>query len=492
MGGAKGSQPADSWIRSEIGRRIEAHGLSGSRMLVAVSGGPDSLALVHALGALRRKLDLRLFAAHLDHGLRSEASAADVEFVRSTMNDLSIPLTVARADVPSYREAHGLSLEEAARQVRYRFLAHASDDVAADVVAIGHTLDDQAETVLMHLIRGSGLTGLRSMSTLSETWIGGRRMKVFRPLIKLTKSDTLAYCAAIGLSPRIDESNMSTKMTRNRVRLDLIPHLESFNPAVAAALARLAESTSHDIDFIHQEVDRATPEVITKVPSGVVLEKQAFARLHPSIKRYLLRRAIEMTAGTSIDIQFTHLEEIVGLMEGPAGKRTYLPGQLVLEIDYERAYLRSGAAPMNAPQEVEQNETRMTVPGYAVSGGWRFRARVVTSMDIAPAPTDALGLRLSERLDADRLGTELIVRPRTPQDVFWPLGMTREKRLTNFMKDSHMPRRWRNRIPLITTISGEIAWVVGWRIADWAKVTDETGRIVELSCSYSDASLDTA
>ena len=162
---------------SEVRRQVEAAGLVPSTILVGVSGGPDSLALVHALSELRGSLGIRVFAAHLDHGLRPGVSEADAEFVREAMGGLRIPLTSEKADVSSFRETHRLSMEDAARQVRYRFLARVSDRIRADAVAVGHTLDDQAETVLMHVLRGSGLTGLRAMAAIGSRSVDGTLLR---------------------------------------------------------------------------------------------------------------------------------------------------------------------------------------------------------------------------------------------------------------------------------------------------------------------------
>ena len=331
-------------LRVAIRRQVEARELDGATLLVAVSGGPDSLALVHALAALREDMRLRLFAAHLDHGLRPEASAADARFVQQEMDALDVPLTVGVEDVDAYRAARRLSVEEAARHVRYDFLARVAAERAADAVAVGHTLDDQAETALMHLMRGAGIAGLSGMAALSEIPVSSGRLTLFRPMLGLSKADTSAYCAANGLSPRLDATNLSEDMTRNRIRLDLLPRMAEYNPAIVAALGRLAESAARDYDFILREVDRAAERVISRDADGVSLDRRAFRQLHPAIRRHLLRRAVEtfrqIPAGSETrgyaDISFAHVEEMNKLMLGPSGKWTRLPGGITLRISYRR------------------------------------------------------------------------------------------------------------------------------------------------------------
>ncbi len=400
------------------------------------------------------------------------------------MADLRVPLFSEKADVGRYRQEHRLSVEDAARQVRYRFLARVSAEVDADAVAVGHNLDDQAETVLMHIVRGSGLAGLRAMTGVYRRSIDGVPVTVFRPLLGVPKADMVAYCSENGLSPRFDESNLSEDMTRNRIRMNLLPQLRAYNPSIEDSLGRLAESVSHDLDFMSEAVDRAAGDIIVGGTSDVTIDRSAFAKLHPSIQRHLLRRAVEVVAGTSANLEFAHVEEMVRLMAGPAGKMTRLPGQVTLEIDHSRAQLSAGESHANLLPELDRSQAKLMVPGRLVSGGWTVSAEIVEGRDVAPESADELGLRLVERLDAGSLGPELIVRTRRQSDVFHPLGMESEKRLSEFMKDSHVPTRWRDRLPVVESSSGEVAWVVGWRIADWAKITDDTGRVVEIRCAY--------
>ena len=479
--------PASRRVRSEIRRAVQTHRLGAATIVAAVSGGPDSLALVHALAQLRDSLDIRLYAAHLDHRLRPGESEFDAEFVREAMGELQVPLFSEKADVGRYREERRLSVEDAARQVRYSFLARVHDQVGADAVAVGHNLDDQAETVLMHVLRGSGLAGLRAMTTIYRRSVDGVPLTMFRPLLRVPKADTIAYCSENGLSPRFDESNLSEDMTRNRIRLHLLPQMKSFNPAIALSLGRLAESVSHDLDFIAQAVDAATTDVLTRGAAGVTLDRSAFAALHPAIQRHLLRRAVEFVAGDAADLEFVHVEDMVRLMAGPAGKTTRLPGRVTLEVDHDRAYLSAGEGITGLLPELEHSKIRLRMPGDVSSGAWTLSARMVDGPGYASIPADRLGLRLVERFDADALGPELYVRTRRQGDLFRPLGMNSEKRLAEFMKDAHVPARWRDTLPVVVNASDEVAWVVGWRIADWAKITDDTRRAVEIRCAYDNA-----
>jgi tRNA(Ile)-lysidine synthase len=213
----------------EIKSAVENAGLIGKRLVIAVSGGPDSLAMLYAFQSANDDLNLTLHVGHLDHQLRGDDSVADAEFVAETSEKLGVACTVETADVLGFQKDHRLSLEAAAREVRYGFFARLAQQVSADAIALGHTSDDQVETVLMHIIRGSGLQGLRGIQQLSRRRIDRADVTLFRPILNLSKQDTVDYCRTLSLEPRLDESNSSVQLTRNKVRHELVPLLEEVN-----------------------------------------------------------------------------------------------------------------------------------------------------------------------------------------------------------------------------------------------------------------------
>ena len=233
--------------------------LMRSPILVAVSGGPDSLALLLLLARLREALGLTLHVAHLNHGLRGADAEDDAQFVKETANSLGLPATMGAEDVKSYAAGRGLSPEEAAREARYAFLTTVAAEHGAAAAALGHTADDQAETVLMHVLRGSGLTGLAGMSALSyrPAAQGGERVALLRPLLDATREETAAYCRWRGFAPRDDATNRSLEFTRNKIRLELLPFLNSYNPRIREGLLRLSAAAAHDQDYIIGEAAQA-------------------------------------------------------------------------------------------------------------------------------------------------------------------------------------------------------------------------------------------
>ena len=471
-----------SAVHRQVKAALEQTGLApeGS-LVVAVSGGPDSLALLHSLHQLREPLGLRLHGAHLDHGLRGDASVGDAEFVADAFRRLEIPFTHEQADVNSFRRERRLSLEQAAREVRYAFLTKVAAEERADAVALGHTADDQAETVLMNIVRGAGLTGLRGMQAASSFVSNGQETVLVRPLLLISKEETTGYCRAMGLQPRLDESNLSLEPKRNRVRLQLLPILEEYNPAVRDALTRLSHSAAKHLVYIDDQVDSVWPEVAQVHDGTVTLDVRAFSGLPPAIQGHLLRRAVSAVKADLQDIQQNHIDAMARLMDGPAGRSLDLPAGLRLSIGYGEATL----APSNldqCPLPPLEGEHTLKVPGENMLPGWRVMAKLVQEarepLEVdagGSAPPDSLSRKAV--VDYGSLGGELVVRPRRPGDRFQPLGMSKPKKLQDFMVDSKIPRVWRDRVPLVVSPRG-IAWVVGWRIAEWARIgTGESERL---------------
>ena len=470
-------------VHARVRTALERNGNAGRSLVVAVSGGPDSLALLHALVALRGRLKLRLHGAHLDHGLRGAASASDAEFTGRTFRRLGVPHTVERADVGAFRTAHRVSLEVAAREVRYTFLARVASEQRADAVALGHTADDQVETVLMHVVRGSGLTGLRGMEAVSRREIAGVETTLLRPLLSVSREETVEYCRASGLRPRLDESNLSGEMTRNRIRSDLIPLLETFNPAIRDAIIRLSRTAGQDLELLESATDAAWDEVARDHAGGIILRRDAFDRLAPALRSRVLRRAVAVVRDGPEDIEDVHVESMADLMDGSAGRSLDLPGRMRFSVSYESATLLPAVEGPAARQSRLDGAHPLSIPGETRLPGWRVTARVLDAEGCEwPGGPEDLRLRDAHRavLSCSKVGGRLIVRSRAPGDRFQPLGMGSAKKLQDFMVDSKVPREGRDRVPLVVSDT-RIAWVVGWRIAEWAKVRGGDTRVLELT-----------
>ena len=329
--------PDKSPLLSSLSAALAACDMRGKTLLVAVSGGGDSLALLYALQRLRPEFDLQLYGAHLNHNLRGAASDADAAFVQDTFRRLAIPCDIHSADVAAYRRERSLSLEDAARRLRYRFLAAVAARHNARAVAVAHTADDQAETLLMHIIRGSGLTGLRGMQPLERLTIAHADLTLFRPLLDITRAQTYAYCAALGLQPRHDETNLSLERARNRIRLELLPLIERVNPAARAALLRLAHNATEDAAYIQQQAHAAWREIARQSDSGIIaLDAPALAQQHPAIQSRILRRAAQAAqdSAAGLELSRAHILAMRQMLIGPAGKTLPLPGGILFATGY--------------------------------------------------------------------------------------------------------------------------------------------------------------
>ena len=478
-------------LRQALAAALTDCDMRGKTLLVAVSGGGDSLALLYALHQAQAEFDLRLRGAHLNHTLRGDESDADAAFVADAFRRLGIPYILQSADIAAYRRAHRLSLEDAARRVRYAFLADAAARHAAHAVAVAHTADDQAETLLMNIIRGSGLDGLRGMQPLDRLAIDAATLTLFRPLLGVSRAQTYAYCAALGLQPRQDASNLSLEHTRNRIRLELMPMLERFNPAARDALLRLARNAAEDAAYIQAQTNAVWQDIAhqsetSEGESVIALNTQALARQHPAVQSRILRRAVHAVKGSADGITRRHILDMRRLIAGPAGRTLHLPDGILFAIGYDEAHIGSGASVTGAlsPLPPICGEHPIAVPGETRIPGWRITASVSDVPDACGAIADADGF--SETLDLDSVGAALHLRGRRPGDRFQPLGMAHSKKLQDFMVDERIPRRWRDGVPLLVSRNG-IACVVGWRIAHWARVTDATKRRLHLRFRRADS-----
>ena len=452
--------------------------LSQHLLLAAVSGGPDSVCLLHILVKLQEKLGIRLHVAHLNHQLRGAEAEADAQYVSDLAHHLGVPATIEQRDVRAYQAQQHVSLEEAAREVRYTFLAQVAKSVGASQVAVGHTVDDHIETILMHLIRGTGTKGLRGLKPCSRWQSAGNSLTIIRPLLQVSREETADYCRHHQLMPRVDVSNLSLSPLRNRIRHQLLPLVRSYNPGVAEALLRTGRIASDDLAFIDKEMSRIWDEVAQKQENTIILDKEKFLELPSALKRHLLRTSIERLLGDVRDIETRHIEQIMDALTKSAGKRLNLPGGLIFSVGYNQYLIGSDLAALS-PFPVLDAEFPLKLPGETRLPGWRIEATIIVPEAMKD---DASGYKAY--LDLNKAGDKMVVRSRQPGDRFQPLGMSQPKKLGEFMIDAKIPHTWRQRIPIVCS-PAHILWVVGWRIDDRVRVTPGTEQILCLEFNRS-------
>ena len=428
-------------------------GLATRRIVAAVSGGPDSMALMLLLDRLREPMDFELHVAHGDHGLRGEEAREDARFVEDAARDMGLPVTLGRVDVNALRADRRMSLEEAAREARYAFLVETASTIGASAIAVGHTADDQAETVLMHLIRGSGASGLAGMPAIShlQAACGGERVALARPLLDFTKVETRAYCALRGVTPREDSSNSSLEITRNRVRLELVPALEQYNPRIREALLRMSASAAHDLDFLEQAAGDALRRLEVAAEHGIAVSRAGFGALHPAVQRHLLRLAYRELAGAVKELTHRHVEDMVRLSSGRTGAGLELPGGIRFGVGYDTLRLTSAGAALPAAPTIE-GQHELSIPGETRVGEWCVRA------ELLPPVRDLTAVGSHQAvLDADHAGRRLCVRSRRPGDRIAPLGMTGSRKVQDVMVDEKIPAANRDGVPLVVSENG-VVW----------------------------------
>lgn len=436
-----------------------------SPLVVGVSGGADSLALL----SLLRASNQALVVAHFNHQLRPEANA-DEAHVAAICEKLGLPFVKDSADVGAYAAEQGLSVEEAARKLRYRFLFRVARERGAVAVAVAHTADDQAETVLMHFLRGAGLSGLKGM--LRQTILAefDQRIPLIRPILHLTRAETEALCRENGLEFRLDASNADTTYFRNRLRHELIPVLETYNPQVRAALARTATALQGDFDVLNHLLDEAWQACVEGAGTGFVSFNYEILSQQPeALRRNLLRRAAFLLRPGLRDVDFSALARGAALKDGNFTGGLYFlrEGKLFHLAAYE-ADLPHGRYPLVLMTNEVCGEWQ------ELPNGWRLICEPVGEAD--PQPGD----EWTAWLDAELAQGKMKIRPAKPGDRFSPLGMGgKSVKLSDLFINLKIPQRMRATWPVVT-VADEIAWVCGLRRGEVAAVGPGTEKILRL------------
>lgn len=433
------------------------------RVVVGVSGGQDSLALLHALQRVTgqaRAADvphLVLSVAHFDHGIRgAEERERERALVAAQAEHLGLPFVTGAADVPAVAAREGRSLEESARRCRYRFLGEVARAASADLVAVAHTATDQAETVLLRILRGTGVAGLRAMAGRDGWPLGGDGPDLIRPLLGVTREQTAAYCAALALPAVHDSENDSPRYQRNRVRQELMPLLRTFNPAVVDALNRLATSARAAWSVLEAATEQAWAGAT--IDGRRVRLPLAAVRASPQgVQAELLRRTVQHARGETVPPRWAHIAALIRLVERGSGSLD-LPGGLRARVERGDLVVAPVGEETTLPALV--SEQRLNRGGQRV-GNWWVEVGDPSPAHIVP---DA---RLVAWLRPEVVRQGLTVSSRRPGDRLQPYGMVGEKKVQDLLVDARVPRAERDAVPIVRA-GGRVAWVVGIRLAGWA------------------------
>ena len=423
------------------------------------------MALLQALWEMRQEWRLTLVVAYLDHGLRPEA-AAEQSFVRQRATDLGLPFVTEKADVGALRQEKHLSLQEAAREVRYSFFLRAASDFSAEKIALGHTADDQAESVLMRFLRGSGTHGLAGIPPKRDD-------RIIRPLIEVWRQEVEYFLRERNIPFREDASNRSFHFLRNRIRHELVPTLEKYNPQIRQILSQMAERFRLEEEYWQSLVREKFPLLLRKQRSGSVsLDIPLLSALPVPLRLRVFRLAIEMVLGNLRGFGFLHFEAVENLWKNPAPhKKIRLPHKISVSKSYRELKFSSGR------EETAAFEYAVFRPGVLeipeIGREMRFSIRDKARDEVfANTPGKAL-------VEADHIQFPLTVRSFRPGDRFRPLGMEGEKKIKDFFIDQKIPLLQRRGIPLLF-FQSQLLWIAGLRLDDRFRIKAESRRILQV------------
>ncbi len=455
--------PMSNTVTHKVETAVRRHRMigEGDRVIAAVSGGVDSVVLLHVLHGLCDRWSMNLGAAHLDHGLRGEEGREDAAFVTDYAASLGLPCVVERADVAAYCREMRCSIEQGAREVRYGFLRRVLQDQRADSVATGHTADDQAETVLMRLLRGSGSSGLSAIRPVRDGWI-------IRPLLDATADEITAYARTHGLSFRVDRTNEVQDLFRNRIRHHLVPLLQrEYNPRIVQGLGRLADVVRGEAEYLDQVASTFLDDH-SRIADGRILhlDLDAWPNAAPAVQRVLIRHLVRTVGGNEERLDFDQVEDTRAWIDrGAIGRIHELPGGIRMECRRSELVVCLGSfAPFRLdfkiPGRVEVPDTNLSI-----------RIEEGPAAD-APAATPRRAV-----FDAEFVPRHWTVRSRVPGDHMSPYGMAGRKSLKKLFNEWDVPRLLRDRVPVVTD-GDRVLWVAGHRQSSEGMVTGKTRRVM--------------
>lgn len=425
----------------------------GERVVVSVSGGPDSVSLLLFLHSIAREMQLELNVFHLDHMLRGRDSQEDSLFVQELAEGLGVPCTAIAVDVRRETAGLGRSPQEAAREVRLGRLRLFAEEVSADRVALGHTADDQVETFLMRVLQGAGLKGLAAIPAVAGPFI--------RPLIEVWREEVDDYCARMGVEPRLDASNLDPSYMRNHVRLSLVPFLTSeFGGAVRDVILREVESLSVDREFMMEHAARAFEAAATASDGELRVSVPRLLELPEALRRGVIMDAWSRIAPGEPSLGWQHLMDILDkVVEGRSGATLDLPGELVVRREYDDVVFGPPEADRPCPPAVLMVPGSVSVPWAGVS----IEARRVKREEVE------FGEDRTVEFARPDLSTPMEVRAPAPGDRFQPLGSGGTRKLKDYFIDIKLPRHRRRQCPVVTS-GGTVVWLAGHRLDERFRV----------------------
>lgn len=432
-------------------------------VLVGLSGGPDSVCLLLTLNQLKSKYNLKISAIYIDHGLRPSDVPKEIEFCKKFCDDLNITFYSHSVNVKEFAIKERINLQEAARILRYATFDQISINIKADKIALGHNADDQAETVMMRLLRGAGPAGLSGIPPV--------RKKIIRPLIEIERTEIEEFLKKNKVNFVLDPSNANTKYMRNKIRHILMPAIKKISPQATKIISKTADIIREENDYINVSVTKALMRLMSRKTDQKV---ELFCNPMEILNIVILRRALRVAIDSVKDlkgIEFDHIEEIIRLIKkGKPGDRIYLPKGIRAIKGYSTIIITSeppqklSTYQIDMPKEISIKEISMTLD--------------IKELSIGEIQDYGNGKNLIY-IDAEKIKFPLIIRPRKEGDYFYPFGFGKKKKLQDFFVDEKIPRDERDLIPIIES-EGNIVCIVGYRLDDRFKIDHNTKRCLQI------------
>ncbi|HDA5472199.1 TPA: tRNA lysidine(34) synthetase TilS, partial [Clostridioides difficile] len=449
---------------------INKHNLiqKGDKIVLGLSGGPDSVCLLHVLNRLKKDFNIEIYAAHLNHQIRGIEAQKDALYVSKLCEDMGIIFFVKSINVPKYCENEGLSLEEGARKLRYEMFYEIKDKIKANKIAIGHNLNDQAETVMMRIMRGTGLKGLKGIDYIRDNCI-------IRPILDVERNEIEEYCEAYNLNPRIDKTNLENIYTRNKIRLDLLPYMkDNFNSNVIESIVRMSNSLKSDNDYIEKEAEAKFREVSNIKEKGFVeINLDDFVCLHDAIKVRVLRNSIKHILGDTNFVDQRHIEDIMSLEDNSkVNKMLTLPRNIFV-------YRKKDSIILTNEEIVnEEIEFYYNVPSNGFIKIKELKQIIETQvMSIDRYKSMKLD-NSSKGFDFNKVKGGIVIRSRRQGDKI-KLAMG-SKKVKDLFIDLKIPREERCKIPIITDSEGIIC-VGDYKISENYKIDENTKEVLKIN-----------
>lgn len=459
-------------MKEQVLENIQKYNLieSGDNVVLGLSGGPDSVALLYVLLDIK-EIDFNLHIAHVNHGVRGEEALRDENFVRNLAENLNIPYYGTRVNMEEYAKDKGISSEEAGRELRYGFFREITKNLGGGKIAVAHNKNDQAETLLMRVLRGTGIDGLKGMNFRSGD--------IIRPLLNIEREEIEQFLSRRNIEARIDRTNLEPIYNRNKIRLELIPYIEeNFNPNIIETLWRTSRVAGIDSSFLEDYTKKAYKKIMKKrTQHSIILDRELFLREKLSIQQRIIRKAIMDINKNIQGLTEKHIRLILNLFkEGVTGKRIDIIDNLIAKTSYNRLIIER-----KAKDTIKDYLYRVLVNDttYLENIGLELEAKILDLDGVNVKKTD----KYTGYFDYNKINGELYIRNRRAGDRFVPHGMEGSKKIKDYFIDEKIPKDKRDKIPILTDREN-IIWVLGYRTSNLYKLSKDTKKVLEVSFRY--------